>query len=477
MRAVSRRLYPCLPLSAALLAGCLNNVVTLAQEDAGATALASDATAVGRDVPGARADVPSSIADVPSASADLPTATADLPTATADVPPSAAEGAGSVDLLVVIDSSNSMRAGQDYFNNYANALVGTLIDVHRVRDVRVGVITTDLGVGGRAIPSCTAARGDDAVLNPRARGAATRARNPGDPPVPTFCDAIAAAPFMTLRAADDPMYRYWAPSCHAAVGIGGCGLEQPLEAALRALTTNATPNAVNAGFLRRDAALAVLVVSDEDDGSVRDCHAHDGVGACVDATDVWDPGSTRWSSADLNLRFYNYVPGSTEDPTWPVDRYVDPQRLRRGLLGLKPDHPERVLFAAVTGVPRTLPLRADGSTDWRALLGGADGRDGFTAMTADGPVSMRAANPDPACSARVVPACRVPGGDPRACDLAGQGYAWPARRLAEVARRLDEAPLCAGAPCGNGMVASICDTGNADPLTRFAGLIARRVVR
>ena len=59
-----------------------------------------------------------------------------------------------------------------------------------------------------------------------------------------------------------------------------------------------------------------------------------------------------------------------------------------------------------------------------------------------------------------------------------QYYAWPARRIAEVARRFDESPLCAGAACGNGMVTSICDrTNNGAPLERFATMIARRVVR
>jgi hypothetical protein len=353
----------------------------------------------------------------------------------------------------------------------------------QLRDVRVDVVTTDLGTGSYVIPSCGVRDGDAARLNPRVNGPsiATRAVNLPEPPAPIFCPGVAATPYMTLRPSDNAMLRYWAPSCHATVGIGGCGLEQPLESALRALTAASSPMSVNAGFVRPGAVLAVLVVTDEDDGSVRECANHDGVGACSDASTVWDVSNTSWSSPDLNLRFYNYRPGSPEDPTWPVDRYIDPARPARGLLALKPGHPERVVFGAITGVPLNLPTRSDGSTDWRTLLGAnPSGADGLVAMSAEGPVSMRQANADPFCPTRVVPACRAQGTsyDPMACDITRQYFAWPARRIAEVARRFDESPLCAGAACGNGMVTSICDTTNTGaPLQRFASMIARRVVR
>ena len=49
----------------------------------------------------------------------------------------------------------------------------------------------------------------------------------------------------------------------ASVGAAGCGFEQHLEAARRALDNNPA----NAGFLRPDASLAVIVVGDEDDCS------------------------------------------------------------------------------------------------------------------------------------------------------------------------------------------------------------------
>ena len=54
-------------------------------------------------------------------------------------------------------------------------------------------------------------------------------------------------------------------ACMATLGEKGCGIEQPLEALRRALTDPA-----NAGFLRADAALLVVFLSDEDDDSGTD---------------------------------------------------------------------------------------------------------------------------------------------------------------------------------------------------------------
>src|SRR5262249_14393331 len=52
-------------------------------------------------------------------------------------------------------------------------------------------------------------------------------------------------------------------TCMASVGSGGCGFEHQLEAVYAALHNNTD----NAGFLRQDALLAVVFVTNEDDGS------------------------------------------------------------------------------------------------------------------------------------------------------------------------------------------------------------------
>jgi hypothetical protein len=159
-----------------------------------------------------------------------------------------------------MDSSNSMRDVQNQAAAQVGMLVNRLLDGLRLYDVRVGVVTTDLGAGTYVIPSCGVRDGDAARLNPRVNGPsiATRTGILPEPPSPIFCPSVHSAPYMTFRASDNAMLRYWAPSCHTTVGVGGCGLEQPLESALRALTSASSPMSVNAGFVRPNAVLAVL---------------------------------------------------------------------------------------------------------------------------------------------------------------------------------------------------------------------------
>ena len=76
----------------------------------------------------------------------------------------------SVDLLVVMDTSNSMREAQALAANQLGILVNTLLERMQLRDVRVGVVTTDLGTGTYVIPSCGVRGGDAARLNPRVNG-------------------------------------------------------------------------------------------------------------------------------------------------------------------------------------------------------------------------------------------------------------------------------------------------------------------
>jgi hypothetical protein len=252
----------------------------------------------------------------------------------------------------------------------------------------------------------------------------------------------------------------------------------------------------NAGFLRDEASLAILLLTDEEDMSVQNPRY---VRAGIDpptrpnALDVYNVNSRAWGSPDLNLRTYLYASCSAQDPTWPIDRYVTTADPSRGLPGLKPGHPERVAFAAITGVPIVgdgLPQHADGTTDWNGLLGtpGPNGPDDYcgrnagpgsasvNTMSAEGAISMRQDNPDPNCSTRTVPACRRQGtrDNPSmpACTTMTQYFAWPARRIVEVARRFDESPLCNGAPCHAGAVISICGNDYASAMTTVVNLIA-----
>jgi hypothetical protein len=353
------------------------------------------------------------------------------------------------------------------------------------------VVSSDLGTPGSTVPSCANSDvGDDGLLNPIRNGQALRTHEPwttlapGERPARCGMDPNQYPSFLTFTAdATDAVAFAEDFVCNAFLSTGGCGLEQQLESVYRALVVhdprdrpgNMDPNA---GFVRDNAVLALVIISDEEDMSVRDCRYAERGRPCTDALSVFDSTSGQWSSSDLNLRAYQYRPGSDQDPTWPLDRYIDPTNPARGFLSLKPGHPDLVVFAAITGVPINPPLRAGSQDeiDWDQLLGrNADGSDGYTAMSAEGPISMRQANTDPACvmvNNRVVPACRLEGSpyDPThpPCDGNTQYFAWPSRRLATVARRFADTYR-------NGMVSSICRRDYAGALRQIVEKIQQNL--
>ena len=136
------------------------------------------------------------------------------------------EPTDQVDILWVIDDSNSMRAEQETlaagFSSFVTELEGT------GTDFQLGVITTTF------------------LYEDSARGTLI-----GDPKI--------------LTPADDYLGIF--PD-RVQVGISGDGKEKGLEAAAFALSSvMTTGNGPNAGFLRPEAHLLVVFVSDEDDCS------------------------------------------------------------------------------------------------------------------------------------------------------------------------------------------------------------------
>ncbi len=447
------------------LGGCSARIITIQADGGGPVVVA---------------DTPVPVGDGPIARPDAPVPTRDVPPVT-DIPPVCAAGRAA-DILFVIDNSGSMAANQA---NLARNIAGFFGELSaQAVSLHVGVISTDLGTPGSTVPSCANSDvGDDGLLNPIRNGQAIRSHQPWTTAParvrPARCMMVPTQypSFLTFDAATtDPMAFRDDFVCNAYLSVGGCGLEQQLESLYRALVVHnprEQPGNIdpNAGFVRPNAVLGIVMLTDEEDGSVRDCrYAENGV-PCTDGIGVYDSTNATWASVDLNLRFYNYRPGSLQDPTWNVDRYITPGNPTRGLTSLKPGAPHLVVFGALAGVPINLPFTARGVA-WDYLLGrNPDGSDGDVGMSAEGPISMRQANMDPACSTRVVPACRRQGTsyDPTnpPCSSDQQYFALPSRRIAEVVRRFDET-------YGNGVIGSICLNDYTEFMQDFARRVASR---
>jgi len=148
-----------------------------------------------------------------------------------------------VDLLFVIDNSGSMEHEQQNLAANFPELIAKLEQAQL--DYRVGVVSTDLGAGDYGLPSCEQAGGDGGALQ----------TDPREPGCPLPSDPWIERDGQTTNVPDDDVAAAF--SCIAKLGISGCGFESQLESMYRAVDPQ-----VNPGFLRDDAALAVVFITD-----------------------------------------------------------------------------------------------------------------------------------------------------------------------------------------------------------------------
>jgi len=331
-----------------------------------------------------------------------------------------------VDLLLVVDDSASMSGEQAELGAEVARVLRSLPWLGELdTSLHVGVVSSDLGAGGGGSLSegCSYPLGRD--------GRMLRAHTGGDP----RCAAVSEAlPYVTVEvgdSVDDIAHRV---GCLVHTGAEGCGFEQPLEAALKALTPAASTlrfqqeragviesdtgghgSGANAGFLRESSLLVIAILTDEDDCSTADM-------------DLFSP-----SGADP--QYPSSVPGPRADPgvqcaahpsaLHPVQRYVD------GFLALRPGMENYLVFVVVGGVdPALLSTHSEVSlindaeyfqTDYAALLA----EPGMQEVTDESGEAL-------------VPACTRPDPDDPG-NPAMERTAAPPRRLIAVAEGLRNA--------------------------------------
>ncbi|MEM6289838.1 MAG: hypothetical protein AAGA54_01190 [Myxococcota bacterium] len=158
-------------------------------------------------------------------------------------------GCSAVDFLFVIDNSGSMLSAQDNlvanFPAFIDGIQATLTDVE---SYHVGVTTSDAY--------------DDNVLGCQTLGSLVVETGGGN------SSNMACGPytegFNFITEEDDLASAF---TCAARVGTSGDGFERPMAAVELALGDDlAAAGACNEGFLRTDALLVVVVITDEADG-------------------------------------------------------------------------------------------------------------------------------------------------------------------------------------------------------------------
>ncbi len=163
-----------------------------------------------------------------------------------------------VDILFVVDNSESMvqeqQALAQTFPGFVAALAQSAVGLP---DLHIGVISTDLGAGDYSLPTCEVVDGDRGQLQNTPRTASCT------PPSDRYISHAAGS--TNVPGAGTPLQKIKSAfSCIAQLGAGGCGFEQTIEAASRAVDPALD---INPGFVRSDALLVLIFVTDEDDCS------------------------------------------------------------------------------------------------------------------------------------------------------------------------------------------------------------------
>jgi hypothetical protein len=166
--------------------------------------------------------------------------------------PVAPPGPAKIDLLLVIDDSGSMGAKQRLLAAGFRGLLDGLDRLPTGRpDLHVGVVSSSVGAGPTGA-SC-AVGGDRGVLQVR----------PG-----CGLDPAIGGRYLTLDSQGNANFTgdlRARMACLIQLGQAGCNFEHHLQALRLALDEAATPE--NSGFLRPDAHLGIVLLSDDDDCS------------------------------------------------------------------------------------------------------------------------------------------------------------------------------------------------------------------
>jgi hypothetical protein len=215
-----------------------------------------------------------------------------------------------VDLLFVIDNSGSMAAEQAMLQTQFSALMQQLYSLSGgLPNVHIGVTSTDLGTGMFPITYCEEAGGDNGRLLKNAcaepQGTSTyiidveptscditKVDNGGvmtcsaSNCAQANCDAIEPGTQLYTDSTGCPRCRNYTSgnlesvfSCVAGLGTTGCGFEQQLESMYKALDNNPA----NTGFLRENAFLGVVFITDEDDCSASNPQLFDNTQTLIDS--------------------------------------------------------------------------------------------------------------------------------------------------------------------------------------------------
>jgi hypothetical protein len=238
-----------------------------------------------------------------------------------------------LDLLFVIDNSNDTADKQALFAADLTRFVQALDAFSGGRpNLHVGIVSSTVGTGSANFGASCASPNDDGLLQNAAR--VSGCTPPNGRFIDDFRSASGARTVNYSGTLDQEI------ACIATLGTTGCGFGAQLEGMKRGLDGSRPENA---GFLRDDADLGIIILTDEDDCSVRDP-------AFFSLTDT-GPGDFR-----CTLFAYDCTPPLTTAPgkytncTTRTDSFLQtPQFYSDFLASVK--HPSQIAVGMIAGDP------------------------------------------------------------------------------------------------------------------------------
>ncbi|MBX7081254.1 MAG: VWA domain-containing protein [Nannocystaceae bacterium] len=410
-----------------------------------------------------------------------------------------------IDLLFVIDNSGTMAEEQLNLARNFPRLVERLENLQDAEgnpihpDVQVLVTTTDMGN-----PLCTQhqpdgyapAEGEPTTTGCNARIADFTGLGSHPASVPEACtsvcpaDLVPADPFIAFSPAGDNVPDVAAAdidgdgvgdsavaqtlACVGPQGIDGCGYEAPLESMMQALDPGASWNDGERPFLRPGALLAIAIVTDEVECSVRDyaimtdpslmeLDPDDGTPAATSAL-CWHAG-VACNGPDVD-GVYSDCHARDDGGLQPISRYVD------YLVGtLREQQRKEIVMLGILGVPEV--TAHDPAPPYAPTAGGEAAlqyrqwRDGPYAEGGDilpsDPAGTTAA--DKTFDFGIGPGCTG-----QAQDGSFTGQATPNTRVMEVCHGLDYVDEH-GTPQVRCCIESICDDDFSAAVDCLTGII------
>jgi hypothetical protein len=162
-----------------------------------------------------------------------------------------------IDIVFMVDNSPSMQQEQDNLRRNFPAFIDELKKIPGgLPSLHIGVISSDLGAGPTPLMGgCGRVAGDRGIFQVKP-GCGL---NPNEVFLTSTPNGT-ATPAVNFQGELSDVF-----SCMANLGVAGCGYEHQLQATRVALYETITP--ANKGFLRENAFLALIFITDEDDCS------------------------------------------------------------------------------------------------------------------------------------------------------------------------------------------------------------------